>query len=175
MSPLASSIIPVKKKDGEIRLCIDFRGLNNITKKDCYPIPRIDEILDELSGANYFTYLDATSGYYQIETVEADKEKTAFRWKGGLYEFNRMTFRLCNAPATFQRAMYVVFNNIRGVFVLPYLDDIIIYSKTAEDHINHLKIIAEHLLQANIALNVVSYIIHHPILSPLYNTVKILL
>ncbi|KAI5148608.1 hypothetical protein ENBRE01_0423 [Enteropsectra breve] len=153
MSPWASSIIPVKKKDGEIRLCIDFRGLNNITKKDCYPIPRIDEILDELSGANYFTCLDATSGYYQIEIVEADKEKTAFRWKGGLYEFNRMPFGLCNAPATFQRAMDVVFNNIRGVFVLPYLDDIIIYSKTAEDHINHLKIIAERLLQANIALN----------------------
>ncbi|KAI5151484.1 hypothetical protein ENBRE01_2170 [Enteropsectra breve] len=152
-SPWVSRIVPVKKKSGEIRLCIDFRGLNAVTKKDSYPIPRIDEIIDELQGATIFTTLDATKGYYQIEIAEEDKEKTGFRWKENLFEFNRMPFGLCNAPATFQRTMNSMFEGILGKFVRPYLDDIIIFSKTEEEHRMHLEIVAERLSEANISLN----------------------
>jgi hypothetical protein len=91
-------------------MCIGYRSLNKITKKDNYPLPIIDEILDSLVGATVFSTLDATSGYYQVGIAEADKEKTAFAWKGGLYEFNRMPFGLCNAPATFKRLTDNIFN-----------------------------------------------------------------
>lgn len=121
--------------------------------KDCYHLPRIDEIVDELSGAEYFTSLDATSGYYQIEVCENDKEKTAFRWKYGLYELNRMPFWLCNAPSTFQREMDKIFSEVRGNFVLSYLDDIIVYSRSREEHLEHLRIVKDILISSNIALN----------------------
>ncbi|KAF9745486.1 Retrovirus-related Pol polyprotein from transposon, partial [Nosema granulosis] len=107
-SPWNSRIIPVTKKDGTLRLCIDYRPINNVTVKDKYPIPRIDEILDTLSTAKVFTTLDATSGYYQLMVKEEDRGKTAFTWGSEHYEFNRMPFGLCNAPATFQRAMNAI-------------------------------------------------------------------
>ncbi|KAF9761363.1 Retrovirus-related Pol polyprotein from transposon 17.6 [Nosema granulosis] len=97
-SPWSSRILPITKANGSLKLCIDYRPLNKITIKDRYPLPRIDEILDFLSTAKLFTTLDATAGYYQIEVDERDKEKTAFSWKEGHYEFNRMPFGLCNAP-----------------------------------------------------------------------------
>ncbi|KAI4293449.1 hypothetical protein PAPHI01_2723, partial [Pancytospora philotis] len=113
-SPWCSRIVPVQKKDGSIRMCIDYRPLNKVTIRDAYPIPRIDEILDMLAKAQIFSTLDATSGYYQLAMNEEDIPKTAFAWKGGLYEFTRMPFGLCNAPATFQRAMDKIFGYERG-------------------------------------------------------------
>ncbi|KAF9761285.1 Retrovirus-related Pol polyprotein from transposon opus [Nosema granulosis] len=128
-SPWCSRIVPVSNQDGSLRMCIDFRALNQITIRDKYPLPRIDEILDRLASARIFSTLDATSGYYQIGMHEPDKQKTAFAWKGGLYEFNRMPFGLCNAPATIQRAMDQLIGNPCSKFVIPYLDDIIVFSK----------------------------------------------
>ena len=112
VSPWASRIVPVRKKTGELRMCIDFRKLNSVTVKDVYPIPRIDEILDELAQAKFFTTLDATSGYYQLMVAPEDREKTAFRWKGGFYQFRRMPFGLCNAPSTFQRCMDTILKDV---------------------------------------------------------------
>ncbi|MGL5708406.1 MAG: reverse transcriptase family protein, partial [Aeromonas sp.] len=143
----------MKKKNGEMRLCIDFRELNRITIKDKYPLPRIDDILDSLAGAKVFSTLDATSGYFQIAINENDRPKTAFAWRGGLYEFNRMPFGLCNAPATFQRAMDKMFKNENGIFVIPYLDDIIVYSKSIEDHKKHLSLVFKKIKMAGLSLN----------------------
>ncbi|KAI5149382.1 hypothetical protein ENBRE01_0870 [Enteropsectra breve] len=152
-SAWSSRIVPIKKKDGSLRLCIDFRPLNLITIKDQYPIPRIDEILDSLGKAKYFSILDATSGYYQIEIAPCDRWKTAFSWKGGLFEFNRMPFGLCNGPATFQRAMDKLFKQEKNKFVLPYFDDIIIFSDSIEDHIQHLEVVFSKIRSANMVLN----------------------
>lgn len=152
-SPFCSRIVPVRKTDGTLRLCIDFRTLNSHTIKDSYPLPRIDEILDSLAGATYFSILDMTSGYSQIAIREEDSHKTAFAYKNGLYEFTRMPFGLCNAPGTFQRAMNTIFKEILGVFVIPYLDDIIIFSKTEAEHIQHLEIVFGKIKAANLTLN----------------------
>ncbi|KAF9760555.1 Transposon Tf2-6 polyprotein, partial [Nosema granulosis] len=152
-SAWCSRIVPVTKPDGTLRMCIDYRPLNKITKKDRYPLPRIDEILDALAGSEFFTSLDATSGYYQIAVDERDREKTAFAWKGGLFEFNRMPFGLCNAPATFQRTMDKILGDKRGTYVLPYLDDIIIYSKNLEEHKAHVVEVMRKLKEAGVSLN----------------------
>ena len=141
------------KKDGTLRLCIDYRLLNKITIKDKFPLPRIDDTIDALYGARYFTTLDLLSGYWQIEINEADKHKTAFICELGLFEFNRMPFGLTNAPSTFQRAMNNIFKKELYKYVLVYLDDIIIYSKTFEDHLVHLRRVFELLLSAGLRLN----------------------
>ncbi|KAF9763004.1 Retrovirus-related Pol polyprotein from transposon [Nosema granulosis] len=134
-------------------MCIDYRPLNNVTVKDRYPLPRIDEIMDAVAGARIFSTLDATSGYYQLEVDEADKNKTAFSWRGGHYEFNRMPFGLCNAPSTFQRAMDSILREEREKFTIPYLDDIIIYSQDMDTHKKHVRIVMEKLRNAGITLN----------------------
>jgi hypothetical protein len=152
-SPWRAPIVPVKKKDGGIRLCIDYRGLNAITKKDAYPMPRIDEIFDNLQGAKIFSTIDAYSGYYQVKVKESDIEKTAFGCRSGAYEFVRMPFGLVNGPATFQRIMDEVFRAERWKFVMVYMDDIIIFSKNKEDHAEHLKIVFNRLRKYNVALN----------------------
>ena len=131
-------------------MCIDYRDVNKCTIKDSYPIPRIDAILDALKGARIFSSLDATSGYYQIAMDPKDMEKTAFAWKNGLFEFKRMPFGLCNAPATFQRAMDQVFRKERFKFIIPYFDDIIVYSETMEEHEEHLRIVFGRLQAAGI-------------------------
>ena len=137
-SPYAAAIVMTLKKDGSLRLCIDYRWLNKITIKDKFPLPRIDDTIEALYGSRYFSTLDLISGYWQIEIEEADKHKTAFICELGLFEFNRMPFGLTNAPSTFQRAMNNIFREILYKYVVVYLDDIIIYSKTFEEHLKHL-------------------------------------
>jgi hypothetical protein len=131
-SPYAAGIVMALKKDGTLRL---YRLLNKITIKDKFPLPRIDDTIDALYGARYFSTLDLLSGYWQIEINEEDKHKTAFICELGLFEFNQMPFGLTNAPSTFQRAMNNIFKKELYKFVLVYLDDIIIYSKTFDDHL----------------------------------------
>ena len=152
-SPWASPIVLVKKKNGKMRFCVDYRKVNKITKRDAYPLPRIDEILDSLGKAKWFTSLDLASGYWQVEMNETDREKTAFVTKQGIFEFNVMPFGLTNAPATFQRLMDRVFYDIKDKYVLVYLDDVTIYSSTFEEHIQHLKEVLERFRRANLKLN----------------------
>jgi hypothetical protein len=134
----ASPVVMVRKKDGTLRFCVDYRRLNQITKKDVYPLPRIDDILDAMNGAKYFSSFDFLSGYWQIEMDELDKEKTGFITIYGLFEWNVMPMGLCNSPSTFQRAMDDLLRRFKWAFCLVYIDDVIIYSKTEEDHLHHI-------------------------------------
>lgn len=147
-SPYASPIVVVQKKGGDIRLCVDYRQLNAKTRKDAYPLPRIEESLDALSGAKWFSTLDTlASGYNQVPMAERDKEKTAFCTPFGLFEFNRMPFGLCNAPGTFQRLMEWIFGDQSFQSLLLYLDDIVIFSTTFSQHLERLEMVLERLRQ----------------------------
>lgn len=137
-SPWTSPVVLVRKKDETTRFCIDYRKLNAITKKDVYPMPRVDDTLEKLAGMKLFTTLDLASGYWQVEVEEKDKEKTAFICSLGLFEFNVMPFGLCNAPATFQRMMDEVLSGLKDVVGRDYIDDLIIGSKGFEEHLEHL-------------------------------------
>ena len=152
MSPWAAPIVLVQKKTGDVRLCVDFRKLNAITKKDSFPLPRIDDVLDLLQGQQYFSTLDLASGYWQIELEEDSKEKTAFIVDNNLYEWNRLAFGLTNAPGTFQRLMNSVLRSVIGKICLVYLDDIIVFSKTIDEHIKNLKTIFSLLEKAHLKL-----------------------
>ncbi|KAI3368246.1 hypothetical protein L3Q82_007966 [Scortum barcoo] len=144
-SPYASPIVLVRKKDGSLRLCVDYRLLNSKTRKDAFPLPRIEESLDALSGAHWFSTIDLASGYNQVPVAEQDRPKTAFCTPFGLFEFNRMPFGLCNAPSTFQRLMQRMFGDQQGQSLLLYLDDIIIYSSSVEQHLQRLEMVLDRL------------------------------
>ena len=145
-SPYSSPIVCGRKKNGKLRMCVDFRLLNTRTKKDNYCLPRIDEILDSLQGAKYFSKLDLKSGYYQIEMEEKDKELTAFTTGPlGFWEHNRLPFGLCNSPATFQRVMEDCFADLNLKVLFIYIDDLIIFSDTIEEHLQRLEMVFERL------------------------------
>ena len=152
-SPFSSNVVIVRKKDGTIRFCLDYRKLNSRTHKDAYAIPRIDDTLHLLSGSRYFTKLDLKAGYWQVEMAEEDKEKTAFQVGNlGFFECNRMPFGLCNAPATFQRLMERCMGDMNLKECLIYLDDIVIFSQTFEEHISRLHAVLERLKIHNLKL-----------------------
>ena len=152
-SPWASPVVMVKKKDGSLRFCIDFRQLNVATIKDAHPLPRIDDFLDALHGARWFSTLDLKSGYWQVPIMERDKEKTAFRASSGqLYEFNQVPFGLCNAPATFSRLMDRTLAGLHWEMCLFYLFDIIVFSSMWEEHLARLQQVFERLRHANLRL-----------------------
>ena len=152
-SSWASPIVLVWKKDGFTRFCVDYRRLNGITKKDSYPLPRIDDTLDTLSGHQWFSTLDLKSGYWQVEIHPDDREKTAFTTGQGLWQFKVMPFGLCNAPATFERLMETVLRGVSYEACLLYLDDIMVVGHTFEDHLSNIRKVLEKLSMANLKLN----------------------
>ena len=151
-SPWASPVVLVPKKDGSLRFCIDYRRLNAITRKDVYPLPRVYDILVALGEAKFFTSLDLASGYWQIGLDEDAKEKSAFVTYNGLFEFVRMPFGLCNAPATFQRLMQRVLSGLEYKCCFVYLDDVLVASKTFSDHLAHLREVFTRLRSASLRL-----------------------
>ena len=137
-SAFGAPVLLVRKKDRSMRMCIDYRALNNITIKNCFPLLCIDDLHDRLSKARYFTKLDLYSGYHQIPIRHGDEHKTAFTSRYGTYEFLVMPFGLTNALSTFQTAMNTLFHDWLDDFVIVYLDDILVYSPTQETHKQHV-------------------------------------
>ena len=147
-SPYGAPVIFVRKKEGTLRMCVDYRALNKQTVKNRYPLPRIEELLDQLHGAKVFSKLDLTSGFHQVRIAEGDVQKTAFRTRYGHYEFTVMPFGLTNAPATFMAMMNDVLRPYLDKFVVVFLDDVLIYSETEEEHAEHVEKVLE-ALRAN--------------------------
>ena len=146
----------VRKKDGSLRLCVDYCDLNSVTKSDTFPLPRVDDMLDELGRSKVFSTLDLAAGYWQLQVHPDSCEKTVFITHQGLYEFSVMPFGLKNAPAMFQRLMQRVLIGLNPEegpsFVSVYLDDVIVYSETLEDHLKHLQRVIERFMKTGLKL-----------------------
>ena len=151
-SPWSSPIVLVRKKDGGVRWCVDYRRLNDVTVKDAYPLPRIDTCLDQLSSAKIFSTLDLQAGYWQLDLEESSKAKTAFISKYGLYEYNTLPFGLCGAPSTFQRCMEIILRPLQWESILIYLDDIIILGSNFDEHLSRLKEVLSRISDAGLKL-----------------------
>jgi hypothetical protein len=151
-SPYGAPVLLVKKPDGSWRFCVDYRALNQITIKNSHPLPRIDDLLDTIQGAKYFSSMDLLQGFYQLPILQSDKEKTAFKTPFGLYQFRVVSMGLSNAPSVFQRVMNYIFKDYIGKFVAIYLDDILIYSKTQEEHLEHLKLVLAKVQEYGLSL-----------------------
>ncbi|CAI7836790.1 unnamed protein product, partial [Closterium sp. NIES-53] len=146
-SPYGAPILFVNKKGGGLRMCIDYRALNNITIKNIYPLPHIEDLFYRLQGAQWFSALDLAQGYHQLRITNDDVPKTAFCTPFGHFQWRVLSFDLTNAPASFQRAMNDVFREAIGHFFLVYLDDILVYSKSEKEHTEHLKWVLNKLRQ----------------------------
>jgi hypothetical protein len=143
----------VQKKDGTWRLCIDYRALNKITVQITYPIPQIDDLLDQLKGVKYFSKIDLKSGYNQVPIKPSDVWQTAFKSKEGLFEWLVMPFGLTNAPATFMRLMEDILRPFTNSFVVVYLDDILIFNQTWEEYLHHIRQVLQTLWQHKLCAN----------------------
>lgn len=152
-SPWSSPVVLVRKKSGDHRFCVDYRRLNAVTKRDVYPLPRMDDVFDCLAGAKIFSSLDLASGYWQVSVADSDRYKTAFVTPDGLFEFKRLPFGLANAPATFQRLMDRVLGRLKWKMCLVYLDDILVFGKTFGEHQERLQQVLVALEKANLTLN----------------------
>lgn len=140
----------VRKADGSLRLCVDYRRLNQKTKKDAFPLPRIDESFDALRGAQYFSTIDLASSHHQVAVEERDRYNTAFCTPFGLHEYLRLPFGVCNGPATFQRLMQATMNDLVFQIMLVYLDDILVYSQTFPEHLERLYRVLRHLKETGL-------------------------
>jgi hypothetical protein len=139
-SEFGSPIIFVRKANGPLRMCLDYRGLNEVMRKDAYPLPRVYDTLDELKDANFYTHLDLASCFWQVRERDQNVHKTAFQTHDGLMEWVAMPFALCNAPTTFQKMMNDILRDFLHKFVTVYLDDVCIFSRTMEEHLEHLRL-----------------------------------
>jgi Reverse transcriptase (RNA-dependent DNA polymerase) len=149
-SPAAAPILFVKTPDGSLRLCVDYRGLNKIPIKNRYPLPLITELLDKCGNAKYFKCFDLHDGYHLLRMAMGEEWKTAFRCHYGLYEYNVMPFGVCNAPGTFQHFVNNKFRNYLDEFLVIYLDDLLIYSDTFEEHKRHVRLVLKRLQEAGL-------------------------
>ena len=170
-SPCCNAVVLVRKKDGSLRLCIDFRKLNFLTRKDSYPLPHIGESLDSLVVSAIYSTLNLTSGFWQVPMAEESKQYTAFTLGSmGLFECNRMPFGLCNAPAMFQRLMQNCLSELNLTYCLIYLDDVIVFSKDPEQHLARMQVVFECLREhglklkpskCNLFKSEIIYLAHH--------------
>ena len=143
MSPWGAPLLLVKKKDGSMRLCVDYRRLNKVTIKNKYPLPRIDDLMDQMVGARVFSKIDLRLGYHQIRVKDDDIQKTAFRTRYGHYEYSVMPFGVTNTPGVFMEYMNRIFRTYLDRFVVVFIDDILIYSKSEEEHAEHLQTVLQ--------------------------------
>jgi hypothetical protein len=144
-SPWGAPVLFVEKKDGTQRMCVDYRSLNEVTIKNKYPLPKIEDLFDQMKGASVFSKIDLRSGYHHLKIWESDIPKTTFHIWYGLYEYTVMSFRLTNVPSYFMYLMNKVFVEYLDKFVVVFIDDILIFSKTEEEHEKHVRMVLEKL------------------------------
>jgi hypothetical protein len=150
---LVVPVVLIRQKNGELRFCVDYRTLNDVRKKYCFPLPRIDDTLDTLAGAKWFSTLNLKSSYWQLDVHSEDKEKRAFSTGQGLWQFTAMPFGFCNAPATFERLMETALRGLTYDSCLEYLDDVIVIGGTFQEHILNLRKVFERLREVRLKFN----------------------